>query len=97
MAVTCSSGKATHHRVGLTALLGVGTSKALDERGMTQLLAKKLMQHRAKSGVACIEAVYVHIIRGPVGLRYTPARVRWRCLGSRPLLVACVCPNALVV
>ena len=30
----------------------VGTSKALDERGMSQMLAKKLMQHKAKSGVA---------------------------------------------
>lgn len=36
----------------------VGTSKALDERGMTQMLAKKLMQHKAKSGVATIEVCY---------------------------------------
>ena len=36
----------------------LGTSKALDERGMTQLLAKKLMQHKQKSGVASIEVHY---------------------------------------
>jgi hypothetical protein len=28
----------------------VGTSKALEERGMSQVLAKKLMQHRARGG-----------------------------------------------
>ena len=36
----------------------VGTSKELDKRGMTQMLAKKLMQHKAKSGVATIEVCY---------------------------------------
>ena len=36
----------------------VGTSKALDERGMTQMLAKKLMQHKARSGIATIEVCY---------------------------------------
>ena len=36
----------------------VGSSKALDARGMSQMLAKKLMQHRAKSGISTIEVCY---------------------------------------
>ena len=36
----------------------VGTSQALDLRGMGQLLGKKLMQHKARSGVATIEVCY---------------------------------------
>ena len=36
----------------------VGTSKALDARGQSQMLAKKLMQHKAKSGISTIEVCY---------------------------------------
>lgn len=36
----------------------VGTSKALDARGQSQYLAKKLMQHKAKSGISTIEVCY---------------------------------------
>ena len=36
----------------------VGTSKALDARGHSQMLAKKLMQHKAKSGISTIEVCY---------------------------------------
>ena len=36
----------------------VGTSKALDQRGLSQMLAKKLMQHKAKSGISTIEVCY---------------------------------------
>ena len=36
----------------------VGTSKALDQRGLSQMLAKKLMQHKARSGISTIEVCY---------------------------------------
>ena len=36
----------------------VGTSKALDKLGSSQMLAKKLMQHKARSGISTIEVCY---------------------------------------